>query len=398
MVPFSARLGLPLVLAGVTFGVVAHGWRPAWADTGAITWARLDSVRAEPGQFLGNPGLDLDPRGETRLVVSVFGDSSLRFTRGWRAFDWNGRDFARRGDLATGGALRPPDPVVHADPSSTPTLLWLSHDPDSVGRGRILAAAGTRLHRAVIDTIAPALLQSSGLCGAVGPERSWIARSEQRFPVDKTYAVRVWTRARAPGGRWFELPSLGVDEFTCAASPLGNDSVLVVYAGASGLGWSIGGSRGWGRSGFLDARPWRAAHPRLALTDDGRTWLLWTSKEWIHVARFDAPTREWDLRDSLRSVHPGGGTYWSAWCAIAVGAGERPVLAWSDRGFGHTNRDVLCVALPVTGGGWVTSEVPGSEGALLPTIARDRRGRVWVAWSRPDRAGVYYALPRTGAP
>jgi hypothetical protein len=162
---------------------------------------------------------------------------------------------------------------------------------------------------------------------------------------------------------------------------------MVVYAGESGLAWARARGAAWVDSGRIDTRPWCAAHPRLSLDSDGGLWLLWTEKACVHISRYH--DGRWERGDSLRAEHQPGETYWASWCDLSRERGDRPVLAWGDRGFGRTHDDLLCVATSRESG-WNQGEVvPGTEGGFIPTVARDRNGDVWLAWSNPDSAGVF---------
>ena len=352
-------------------------------------WSPLDSLAVEPAfpGVLGNPRILVDGAGRLRIIAAEFADSSQKATLGWRAWDWRNGHFVAGPRLPARGAFLPPDPVATDD--SLTRVLWLGHDIDRDGRGRVLTADLAGDAFTTPDTILATWPQASELAGAIGPRREWVVRSEQRFPQATTFAVRVLTRPRGAPVGWHELPDLGTDEFGCGAAPLAGDSVLVVHAGASGLAFAVGGATGWGRRGTLDPRPWRAMHPRLRPDGAGGAWLLWTDKEHARVARWTGGG--WSERDSLSAEHAPGETFWSAWCDLdrTPGAG-RPILAWGDRGYGSTMRDVLCVAWP-TATGWTAGQVvPGSEGAIVPTLARDATGATWIAWSLPDRPGVFY--------
>ena len=115
------------------------------------------------------------------------------------------------------------------------------------------------------------------------------------------------------------------------------------------------------------------------MLDVGGLWLLWTERHWVHVSCYR--DGRWSRGDSLVSTHPPGQTFWAAWCDASRDTAERPVLVWSDRGYGYTYRDVACIAWPIDSGWTPGEEIPGSENAVIPTVTRDLNVDVWVAWS-----------------
>jgi hypothetical protein len=132
-----------------------------------------------------------------------------------------------------------------------------------------------------------------------------------------------------------------------------------------------------------------AQHPRFRLNGDGSLWLLWTERQQVKIARYRSG--EWSTPESLRAMHPAGETFWSSWCDLTRDRAERPALAWGDRGYGRTMRDVICVSVPDSTGWPPGEEVPGSDGAVVPSVARDRYGDIWVKWSLERSGGIYYA-------
>jgi hypothetical protein len=166
-------------------------------------------------------------------------------------------------------------------------------------------------------------------------------------------------------------------------------SAMVAYAGQSGLAWARCVDDAWAEQGSIDSRPFVAAHPRLRLRPSGGLWMLWTEYLRVHVSSYRDGA--WFRGDSLVCIHPDGGTYASGWCDASRDTAERPVLVWSDFGYGYTYRDVACIAWPTDGGWTAGEEIPGSEqNATLPVVTRDLNGDAWVAWSPIGVGGDYY--------
>ncbi len=221
--------------------------------------------------------------------------------------------------------------------------------------------------------------------GAAASQRRWVARSDWVSP-DPGLTLRAAYSDTV--GTWHELPRQGVDEDHCTMAPLSDHAAMLVYAGQSGLAWSMVEGEQWTRSGVLDPRPWAPLHPRFRFRPSGGLWLLWTESRWVHVSSYR--DGQWQRGDSLQCVHPQG-TFVAGWCDASRDTAERPVLAWGDLGYGYTYRDVTCISVP-TDSGWAPGEeVPGSDGGFDPTVTRDRNGDVWVAWWLLREGGVYFA-------
>jgi hypothetical protein len=373
------RLVLATAVVVALFLAGAHA--PSHALPAGRAWSAVDSL----GNSFTAVRIGVGAAGVPWLAAVEFADP-VGHVGGWAELAWTGERFLPVARLANSGAQTAPEPCVQVD--TTRRTLWLDYHQDENGAGRILLAQLGARGFSRPDTVMEAWLQSSETAGAFGIARAWIARCEQRFPRTTTYGLRVRSiERRAAHPVWRELPELGVNEFMCSIAPLPGDEAMVVYAGESGLAWARAHAAAWVDSGRIDARPWRAAHPRLSLDSDGGLWLLWTEKTWVHISRYH--NGHWERGDSLRAEHPPGETYWASWCDLSREGGQRPVLAWGDRGFGMTHEDLLCVATP-RDSGWSPGEVvPGTEGGFIPTVARDRNGDVWLAWSDPDSVGAF---------
>lgn len=238
------------------------------------------------------------------------------------------------------------------------------------------------------DTAMHTTSQGTSFGVALSATRRWVVRIQQQTPRVQRFIVRTAT-SDATGG-WHELPARGEDEGACAIAALDDAQALVVTSGASGLRWAVAlaatAGAAWRDSGAIDPRPWRARNPRLARDSSG-AWLLWTENMAARVARFDG--ERWSAPESLGSSHAAGEEYWSSWTAVSADGG-RPALAWGDRGVGATHRDVLCVSA-ASGPAWpMGEEVPGSDGAAVPALARDVNGDIWVAWDAKDDGGLRF--------
>jgi hypothetical protein len=347
-------------------------------------WAGPDSLRAQRFSRFSGVLLESDDSGNLRLASAGF-DSTGSDAGLWALLRWSDRGWSLEGSpIARAGFAATP---VVAHPSSN-AMSWLAPAADGTGRGYLLFSGRTAQGLERPDTALVTTQQSSEYGSASGGRRRWAVRSEQRLHPrgNTTFAVR--TAFSDGNGVWRELPLLGSDEFMCAIAPLGSRGALIVHAGIDGLAWAQARDARWLRTGVLDPRPDVPLHPRLSVRPAGGAWLTWTDKVRVHVAVFEAGA--WTRQDSVVARHSPGETFWSAWCDLSRDDGPLPVLAWGDRGVGATLRDVLCVAIPDSNAWAEGEEVPGSEGAFIPSVARDRQGDVWVAWSPLRAGGVYW--------
>jgi hypothetical protein len=321
--------------------------------------------------------LTRDVRGAPMLLaLGAAADSGAAGRRWWRA-TWADSDWSAA--TSVGGRSDAGAAVAFADAGGS-RLLWLEREPRDPMASRLLTAR-LASGSARVDTVALTSDQASGFGAAVTSDRLWIVRSQQRDPRTPGFVVRV--RTRNARGAWTELPAWGHDEFGCAVAPLSGGRALVASAGEWGLSWVVAAPTGWLQQGRLDTTAWLARSPVFARRSGGGAWLVWTDKTTPHVEGFNG--ERWLGTRDLTCAHPAGQTFSPTWCAATQDAAAMPVIAWGDRGYDQTNRDCLCVAFPDSAGWPRGEEVPGSDGAFVPAVARDTLGETWVAWVR-DRS------------
>ena len=166
------------------------------------------------------------------------------------------------------------------------------------------------------------------------------------------------------------------------------DSVIVVYAGMSGLAWAVGSDTNWTAQGSLDTRPFVAAHPRLRLLPGSDVQLMWTDRAGTY-SRVRSADGRWGATDTIACIASLGETFVTAWIDLSAN-GKRPFAVWSIFGFGTTLRDGMCMGTQVDGK-WSTEELPLIPPGEIPAVALDRYGEAWVAWSLLGRGRSYFA-------
>jgi hypothetical protein len=329
-----------------------------------------------PTELIHLPG-SAEPLLATQMDVDSAGSPLLTtHTSRWELLAWRDSDWVTS-YVSDFGAFFWPAPVI--TPTLDHYLLWIGIPPNDIGIGSLLLSKAGPFSFTEPETIMTTLEQDSEYGVAVYGDRRWAVRIQQRFPVSTTFAV--YTAISDTPGVWRVLPELGIDEFMCSIAPLDRDRAMVVYSGQSGLAWGMIEGRNWAQEGVLDNRPWATLHPRLRLRPSGGVWLAWTEESSIHVAHY--ADGAWTRDASVSAIHPDGQTFISAWCEASRDTAEEPILVWGDLGYGHTFRDVGCIAFPVDGGWSQGEEIPGSDGLYTsPSATRDRYGDVWTAWRR----------------
>lgn len=260
--------------------------------------------------------------------------------------------------------------------------VWMNFDMFPT---RVFVSQWTDHGLAAPDTVTETTGSSSEFAAAASHSRRWVARCQSR-PGSSLWGVRVLYSDTV--GVWHELSEPpGIDEIHVAMAPLSETSVMVVYAGESGLSWARLEGEEWVETGRLRTQPWSAIHPRLRLRPSGGLWLLTTEGlvAQVHAYR----DGEWAEVDTLTADHAPGEIFSPAWCSMSQDTAERPLLVWSDFGQ-NVPPDVAAVAFP-TEDGWLQGDVvPNSEGTWDPDVARDRNGDAWVAWWRIGTNGLYF--------
>ncbi len=367
----------------IGFGLTLLSWLlafPAAALPPGRSWA--PTVRWEYPGVISTSGtrIETDAVGNPFLIVHARWNVAQFGT--WNLFAWRDSGWVHTFDSGGVGGLDVPEMALSL--TARQRMTWVTGTDDRDGARRMAIAELRPDSILPPDTAMVTTSQDTEWDGAVSARRRWVIRSHTKPPFNRDQnPFKVSTAYSDTPGVWHELPDLGIDEYHCAAAPLGDTTAMVVYTGKTGLAYCIAEGNRWVRHGILDSRPYVPLHPRLRFRPSGGLWLLWTDRPWVHVSRYR--DGQWDRGDSLRAIHPRGETYWSAWCDLTLDGAERPVLAWGDLGVGYTYRDVGVVAFPTDSGWTPGEEIPGSDNLFLtPLVARDRNGDVWANWRVRD--------------
>ncbi|MGH7730797.1 MAG: hypothetical protein ACRENJ_06035, partial [Candidatus Eiseniibacteriota bacterium] len=161
---------------------------------------------------------------------------------------------------------------------------------------------------------------------------------------------------------------------------LDDTTALVAWADVDGYSVRLGLLRGstWELGPFYrDFLPYR---PQFRRRPSGGQWLAWGTTR-PHIALASYRDGVWSPADSLHCAYRDGLTYHLTNTPdMSRDDGEYPVIAWDAQDSRALN--TICVCVPTDSGYGVAEELEGAAGhGGLPTVARDRNGDVWVAWS-----------------
>jgi hypothetical protein len=177
---------------------------------------------------------------------------------------------------------------------------------------------------------------------------------------------------------WREVQAYGLGNYGVALATLDDTTALAAWANPyEGFKWgTLRGTR-WEFGGVLPggAIPNR---PRFRRRPSGGQWLAWgTSRPEIYLATFrdgawsETQALECSYREGPYSQHLSGDP------DLSRDDAEYPVIAWDAKYFGGSR---ICVCVPTDSGYGVAESLEGVPGGVLPSVARDRNGDVWVAW------------------
>lgn len=336
-------------------------------------YSRLEFPQVTGLNFLGMPLFVDDSSGSLSVAVDAGWDTATVDRRAlftWRDSAWvlvnaGIHSSASIALAAVGAGRRRP-------------LAWLTPSGGADLRPWLAIAEYVAVGPASGDSVFKTSSQSTEWGAAFSARRRWAVRSEQRQP-ELEFHVRVFYSDTIRS--WHEVERLGVDEDHCTIAPLGDTTAMAVYAGASGLQYSILDGVRWSETGNIDPRPFNAAHPRLRLRASGGLWLFWAARDWLHMSTYR--NGAWERGDSLQYIPTSGETYSPSWLDAEHDTTEYPAIGWTNSGYGYTYREATAIALS-TGHGWESEEVPSSDecGWFAPTLTHDRNDDLWLMWRR----------------
>ena len=343
---------------------------PALSIPAGRAWTPVETMRLGVYGWLSPERIDRDASGQLLLLASAHG--GLGETAGFR---WAGSTWTIAWRL--GYEIGFSFPVV--SPPGTYHMIWKSLEG--------LGPNGDRSHlvmtRVVGDVVSPpdtiALVWggTGSYAAAASLKRRW-AMVGDLDTLRVSHALRLFYSDTVAS--WHEVPVQGSGDFGCAAASLDDTTALVVWSGIhEGANWGI--LRGTRWTPGAQELPFGLITylPRFRPRPDGGLWLAGaTQNEWITVTSFREGV--WSAPESLRCMYKDHtAPEYSDAIDLSQDPGQYPAAAWSAAN-GNTGIETVCAAVPSDSGFGVADDVSNSDDGLLPVIAKDTNGDVWVAW------------------
>jgi hypothetical protein len=235
------------------------------------------------------------------------------------------------------------------------------------------------------DTIGLIYLYSLVYAGAASTTHRWAVSSDFGD-------LRLWRSGNS--GNWIEFPVDGRGDRGAAAGALNDSTALIVWRGQNEGAWA----------GVLQGTQWILGPPppiedplagalRLRPRPSGGYWLSWaTIDDWVGVASYRDGVWSEPQRIYCNYLSPESHYSQSA-AEMSLDDEEYPAVTWmaSSSTTGVTS---VCVSVPDATGFTTAINLPGTEQAIAPVIARDANGDVWVAWEAAAGMGWAHTYTR----
>jgi hypothetical protein len=231
-----------------------------------------------------------------------------------------------------------------------------------------------------LDTLALVRAQTTYYAAASRNGRRWAAVHEAGKGVHFFYSEQAtnW-RSSYHSGDPFGHTGLAI-------APLEDTTAVVVgRTGSETLGWGLLMGSSWlSRGALLPDEP-LVYTPRFSPRASGGYRMAWgsgrTEARGDHLPMLTFRQGEWTEPESLRCNYAPAGGYFSDNPDLSSDGSEYPAVAWGVRP-ATGGQNSICACVPTDSGFTVADQLPGSLGGIIPRVARDRNGDVWVAWWR----------------
>ncbi|MGH7724775.1 MAG: T9SS type A sorting domain-containing protein [Candidatus Eiseniibacteriota bacterium] len=330
-------------------------------------WTPVEALGADGFDYILAPRLELDSLGQPALIATAA--SLASFTTAGIGFNWADSGWRTSWQLGHG------EPLFFPPVPAPPEEQYLVYGGGSVATSESLYFA--RLGEKVpgpIETIGRKPPGETRYAAAVGASQRWAGvydgATSKRTRLFRALREGVWREAvRIEGGiRGLALAAL---DDSSALVLLDNDFAQPMRWGfLRGDNW-IPGSQTIGTE--------ISASPVLRAAGPNSYWAAWaTADSTIPLQRFQ--DGGWLTPETLRCAYSSGGYgKFSQAPDLSRDSGERPVVVWTYQFFG---RGGVCVCVPSGAEYPVGEEISASIDAnSTASVARDRFGDVWVAWS-----------------
>jgi hypothetical protein len=328
---------------------------PAHALPQGRAWIGVDTLVVSGFDYMAAPLLEWDDQGRLIMVGGAHSSSGAGDKRGlvWRDSAWSEI-------WALGRSVGFTSPVV----SSTDNrfLIWREVTLAS----HFIFSRLTGHGPAEPETIATIGTGTNLYAAAASRLRRWAIAPD--FKDLRAFVGET-------GGAWREIETGRIAGSGSAVAPLTDTTALVVWPELSGMYWGTLGDSALTLLGQIPTQL-RQGVPMLRRRPSGGYWLSWgTFDPALSMAVYEDGT--WSPRFLIPCNYSQPVPHITMNSEMSRDDGEYPVVAWTAQRSGRT---AICVCIPTDSGFTTAEELAFAPDGLLPTVARDRNGDVWVAW------------------
>lgn len=371
------RVGIrlaPLCPATFVFAVLAC---PASALPQGRAWTSTETLFI-PGSYLTAPRLEAPAGGVVLYAGGAQGPAGEAFGFQWADSTWQLQWLLGDGTSYLWPVLEPTDQR---------SLVWKGGDPDNDGK-LFLSSIGAN-GPVPPDTVASVDSRTAFYAATLGLSHRWVIASDAGLDLRlfSSPATGIWQEVQAPDRGNRGVSAISVDDTTALFAWSSDDN---------GLKW------GTLHGATFDISPIPLANglsgaPRFYSGQFGLK-LGWATKGPNVLVRSMGPAMTWGATDTIKCAYSDQQVpdqHYSDAFDISRNSQGYPAIAWGAFD-GAQGVDVICASMP-TDSGWTTAEeISNSSEGLLPTVARDENGDVWVAFMRYSN-GVFWAHTYTRA-
>jgi len=351
--------------------VVVAACRDSAALPSGRAWTPASTLTLPGFYYLAAPRVDVDSAGRVTLIAITErvgpGDDLAGFV-------WDGTNWSLQWKLGEGTLA--PWPVI--SPPGTHYLVWGGgEDSNTTVLSLARIFAGGIAQPETITLTAGARTEYSA---AVGPRRRWAAVGDLAPGLPFTRKLRAFYSDTAK--LWREVAVEGEGDYGVAVTAVDDTTALVAWTSLRegqqyGMRWATLQGARWVYGGSLPGGD-IPSRPRFRRRPSGGLWLAWgTSRPEVYLATYHDGV--WSEAQALPCAYREGpySQHLSSDPDLSRDDAELPVIVWDAQFFGGSR---VCVCVPTDSGYGVAESLEDVPGGVLPSVARDRNGDVWVAW------------------
>jgi hypothetical protein len=217
--------------------------------------------------------------------------------------------------------------------------------------------------------------------GAASSRRRWVA-----FNDAGNSSVRLFY-SDAPGS-WTEDLTGAIGDQGIGIIAADDTTALLAWAGTPGLRWgTLSGSRWVLGSEILGDG--LSIQPTFCRRASGGFWMGFaTERDYVLVRSLNNGVWGVPTKINANYRNPAPSLIHSKWFALSQDGGEYPAIAW-DAYDGAAGVEAILVSVPTDTGWTVADQLADDQEGVLPTVARDKNGDVWVAYWRFATTGLF---------